>query len=254
MDKNIQHYKTIFKYGHTIEGPYEYEYESYELSLFNDSYLQQIWLKLLVEYKEEFKIIIWQRNSPIYIPIYNAHQLPLSEQVELFKLIKEFEDDDIFFNFFDNDFEDFEFKEPNLNDILQNAIYMTKITEDNKNQRNRIALHNLTETIRKVEYFTQHDEKPFEAPLKLKQKIELLRKLYNANNKNMTTRTPITQTAYHIFCNIFFSEDFELFHDLVIPHNANYNRFSYSERPPYHELCQKYGKTQIDYVIHQYLP
>ena len=254
MDKNIQHYKTVFKYDHTIDGPNDCVYTSSELCLFEDLYLQQLWLKLLVEYKNEFKQIIRHKNMPIYIPIYRAHKLPLSEQVELFKLIKEFEDDDIFINFFDLDFEDFEFKEPNLNDILQNAIYMTEITESHQIQRNRIALHNLTETIRKVKCFTQHDEKPFEAPLRLNQKIELLRKLYNTSSKNMTTRNQITQTAYHIFSKIFFSEDFELFHDLVIPNNRYYNSFSYPERPPYRELCQKCGKTQIDYLTHQYLP
>lgn len=247
MDKHIQHYKTVFKYDHTIDGPGDYIYTSSELCLFEDLYLQQLWLKLLVEYKEDFKTIIWQRNNPIYIPIYNAHQLPLSEQIELFKLIKEFENDNIFFNFFKDDFEDFEFKEPNLNDILQNAIYMTEITENNETQRNRIALHNLTETIRKVEYFTQHDEKPFEAPLQLKQKIKLLRKIYNRNNKSTATRTPFTQTAYHIFSKIFFSE-------VVIPNNRYYNNFSYCERPPRLELYQKYDKTEIDYIIYQYLP
>ena len=254
MDKNIQHYKTVFKYNHTIDGPNDYVYTSSELCLFEDIYLQQLWLKMLVEYKNEFKQIIRHKNTPIYIPIYRAHKLPLSEQVELYKLVKEFEDDDIFFNFFDLDFEDFEFEEPNLNKILQNTIHMLQITQGLRTQRNRIALHNLKDTITKVEYDTQNDETPIEFSLELKQKIELLKKLCHSYNKGTATQTPFTLTAYNIFCKIFFSEDFELFHELVVPNNRYYNNFTYPEHPPYHELCRKYSKTEIDYIIHQYLP
>lgn len=254
MNKTIQHYKIIFKYDHTIDGPNDYVYNSYELCLFEDIYLQQIWLKLLVEYKNEFKQIIRHKSIPIYIPIYKAHKLPLSEQVELYKLIKELEDDDIFFNFFDLDFEDFEFDEPNLNGILQNAVYMSQINQENLTQHNRITLYNLKDTIEKVERDTHNGENPFEAPHKLNQKIELLRKIYNSHTKETATRIPFTQTAYRIFSKIFFSEDFEIFHDLVIPNNRYYNSFSYCERPPRLELYQKYDKTEINYLIHEYLP
>ena len=254
MDKNIQHYKTVFQYNHTIDGPGRFIYTSSELCLFKDIYLQQLWLKMLVEYKEDFKKIIRHKNIPIYIPIYRARELPLNKQSELFSLLKEFEDDDIFFNFFDLDFEDFEFKDSNLNDILQNAKCMLQITEENRTQCKRVALHNLKDTIEKVEYDTQFDEAPFEAPIRLKQKIELLRKLYRSEHKGTFTRNPITQTAYDIFGKIFFSEDFDLLHDLVIPHNRHYNSFSYRERPSYRELCQKYGQTEINYLIHEYLP
>lgn len=254
MDKNIQHYKTVFAYNHTIDGPDNLAYISEEISFFEDLYLQQLWLKALVEYKEDFKQIIRHKNIPIYIPVYRAHKLPLSEQVELYKLVKEFEDEDIFFNFFDLDFENFEFEEANLNNILQNAIHISQITQENKTQRNRITLHNLKDTIEKVEYDTQNGDNPFEGPLQLKQKIELLKKIYNCNNKSTATQTPFTQTAYHIFSKIFFSEDFEVFHDLVIPKNCYYNSFTYTERPPRLELYQKYEKTEIDYVIYQYLP
>ena len=78
--------------------------------------------------------------------------------------------------------------------------------------------------------------------------------MYDGYNKVTATRTPFTQTAYHIFSKIFFSEDFELFHELIIPDNRYYNSFTYPERLPYHELCQKYDKTEVDYLIHQYLP
>lgn len=254
MDKNIQHYKTVFAYNHTIDGPNDYFYTSSELCLFQDMYLQQLWLKTLVEYKDHFKQIIRHKNTPIYIPIYRAHKLPLSEQSELYKLVKKFEDDDIFFNFFDLDFEDFEFEEPNLNTILKNAKHMSQITKEHLTQHKCIELHNLKNTINRLEYYTNIDETPFEAPLRLKQKIKLLRKLYHIEHKNTFTQNPITQTAYNIFCKIFFSEDFELFHELVIPDNRYYNSFSYPERPPYRELCQKYSKTEIEYIIHQYLP
>ena len=163
MDKNIQHYKTVFKYNHTIDGPNDYVYTSSELCLFEDIYLQQLWLKMLVEYKNEFKQIIRHKNTPIYIPIYRAHKLPLSEQVELYKLVKEFEDDDIFFNFFDLDFEDFEFEEPNLNKILQNANLMLEITKEHLIQLERIALCELKGTIEKVERDTHNSQAPFEA-------------------------------------------------------------------------------------------
>lgn len=173
------------------------------MCLFNDIYLQQLYLKLLVEYKNEFKQIIRHKNIPIYIPIYRTHKLPLSEQVEHFNMVKEFEDEDIFFNFFDHDFEDYKFEDPNLNDILQNAISMLEITGENLTQHKRITLHNLKDTIRQVEYNTSNDETPFEAPLKLKQKIELLRKLYRIENKRTATQNPITQTTYHIVCKFF---------------------------------------------------
>ena len=254
MDKTIQHYKTVFKYNHTIDGPNDYVYTSSGLCMFEDLYLQQLWLKMLVEYKDEFKQIIRHKNTPIYIPVYRAHKLPLNEQIELYKLVKEIEDDDIFFNFFNLDFEDFKFEEPNLNKILQNANLMLEITKEHLMQLERIALCELKDTIEKVERDTHNSQTPFEAPLKLKQKIELLRKLYDGYDKGTATRTPLTQTAYHIFSKIFFSEDFELFHELVIPNNRYYNSFSYPERPAYRELCQKYDKTEIDYLIHQYLP
>lgn len=254
MNKNIQHYKTVFKYDHTIDGPDDYFYTSSELCLFEDLYLQQLWLKLLVEYKNEFKQIIRHKNIPIYIPVYRAHKLPLSEQIEIYKLVKEIEDDDIFFNFFNLDFEDFKVKEPNLNKILQNATLMLELTKEHLTQLERITLCELKDTIEKVERNTHNIDTPFEAPLQLKQKIKLLRKIYNSNNKSTATRTPFTQTAYHIFSKIFFSEDFELFHELVIPDNRYFNSCSYFERPPYREICQKYNKTEIDYIIHQYLP
>lgn len=200
MDKTIQHYKTIFKYNHTIDGPNDYVYTSSELCMFEDLYLQQLWLKMLVEYKNEFKQIIRHKNIPIYIPVYKAHKLPLNERIELYKLVKEFEDDDIFFNFFNLNFEDFEFEEPNLNKILQNANLMLEITKEHLMQLERIALCELKDT------------------------------------------------------KIFFSENFELFHELVIPNNRYYNSFEYTERPPYRDLCQKHDKTEIDYLIHQYLP
>lgn len=141
-----------------------------------------------------------------------------------------------------------------MNRILQNVIHISQLTQKHRKQHNRITLHNSKDTIEKIERDTQRSETPFEAPLKLKQKIELLRKLYDSYNKGTATRTPFTQTAYHIFSKILFSEDFELFHDLVIPNNRYYNSFAYPERPPYRELCQKYSKTEIDYLIHQYLP
>lgn len=254
MDKNIKHYKTVFAYNHTIDGPDDLVYISEEISFFEDLYLQQLWLKALVEYKEDFKQIIRHKNIPIYIPVYRAHKLPLSEQIELYKLVKEIEDDDIFFNFFNLDFEDFKFEEPNLNKILQNANLMLEITKEHLTQLERIALCELKNTIKKVERDTHNSQTPFEAPLKLKQKIELLRKLYDSYNKGTATRTPFTQTAYNIFSKIFFSENFELFHELIIPNNRYYKSFSYRKRPPYRELCQKYDKTEIDYLIHKYLP
>ena len=141
-----------------------------------------------------------------------------------------------------------------MNRILQNVIHISQLTQKHRKQHNRIALHNSKDTIEKVERDTHNSQAPFEAPLKLKQKIELLRKLYDGYDKGTATRTAFTQTAYNIFSKIFFSEDFELFHELVIPDKRYYNSFSYPERPPYHELCRKYSKTEINYLIHQYLP
>ena len=223
------------------------KYSTSDLVFFNDPYLQQLWLNMLVKYRETFQELIHQIQEPIFIPIFEGHLLPLDEQIKLLDMIEQIQNENIGFIFFDFNFRYFKFKEPNLNQLL--ADYNTnRIVEEHfiKNTH-RIEPTNLESTIRKIEVDTYETQNPFEAPFEFKQHIRLLIKLYK-NNQNKC----LTKTAYHILLKIL-SQDFNLFDDFVIPHNSLDIYKMHDERPPYQELCQKYGKTEIDYLIHEYL-
>lgn len=226
---------------------YKFIYSSSELCFFSDPYFQQLWLNMLTKYQETFHELALRIQEPLFIPIYKGHLLPLDEQSELFDMIEKIQNENVGFIFFDFDFRSFEFKEPKLNQILTNYRDNRLMEEHFVKNSHKIEPKNLESTIRKIENDTYETENPFEAPFELKQHIELLVELYrNDQNKR------ITKTAYDIFLEIL-SKDFELLHELVIPHRSGDRYKIHHERPPYAELCQKYGKTKINYLINEYL-
>lgn len=202
---------------------------------------------MLTKYQETFHELALQIQEPLFIPIYKGHILSLEEQANLLNMIEKLQNENVGFIFFDFDFRSFEFKEPKLNQLLIDYRTNRIIEEHFIKNTHRIEPKNLVNNIRKIENDTYETENPFEAPFELKQHIELLAKLYRENENN-----PLSTTAYHILSKIL-SKDFELFHNFVIPHSSTDIYKMHDERPPYAELCQKYGKTEIDYLIHEYL-
>lgn len=223
------------------------KYSTSDLAFFNDPYLQQLWLNMLVTYRKTIQDLVHQIQEPIFIPIYEGHILSLDEQTKLLDMIEQIQNENIGFIFFDFDFKNFEFKESKLNQLLIDYRTNRIIEEHFIKNTHRIEPTNLEGAIREIEEDTYETEKPFEAPFEIKQHIELLVRLYK-DNKNKR----LTKTAYHILLKIL-SKDFDLFHDFVIPRNRMYIYKTHDERLPYNELCQKYGKTEIDYLIHEYL-
>lgn len=223
------------------------KYSTSDLGFFDDAYLQQLWLDMLVKYQEPFQELVHQIQEPIFIPIYEGHLLSLDEQIKLLDMIEQIQNENIGFIFFDFNFRNFDFKEPKLNQLLTDYHTNRIIEEHFVKNTHQIEPANLESTIRKIEVDTYVNENPFEAPFEMKQHIELLAKLYKTNKDKR-----LTKTAYNILLNIL-SKDVDLFHDFVIPHNRMYIYETHDERPPYVELCQKYGKTEIDYLIHEYL-
>lgn len=127
---------------------------SRKIKMFWDPYFQQLWLTQLVKHKETFIKIANHLGDFFYIPVYCAHELIELEQVNLYKMIKKLECDEITFNFFANNFQNFQYKNKNLKDILRksqnikmvsNATYQRIYTNPIK-----IKLDNLEETIKKL--------------------------------------------------------------------------------------------------------
>lgn len=226
---------------------YKFIYSSSDLRFFNDPYFQQLWLNMLTKYQETFHELALQIQEPLFIPFYKGHLLPLDEQSKLLDMIEKIQNENVGFILFDFDFKNFEFKEPKLNQLLIDYRTNRIIEEHFVKNSHRIEPKNLESTIRKIEDDTYESENPFESPFEFKQHIQLLVKLYKDNQNER-----ITKTAYHILLKIL-SKDFDLFHDFVIPHSSVDRYKTHDERPPYGELCQKYGKTEIDYLIHEYL-
>lgn len=226
---------------------YKFIYSSSDLRFFKDPHFQQLWLDMLTKYQETFHEFARRIQEPLFIPIYKGHLLPLDEQSKLLDMIGKIQNENVGFIFFDFDFRNFKFKEPKLNQLLIDYRTNRIIEEHFIKNTHRIEPKNLENTIRKIECDTYETENPFESPFEFKQHIELLVKLYK-NNENKY----LTKTAYDIFLEIL-SKDFILLHELVIPHKSGDRYKTHDERPPYAELCQKYGKTEIDYLIHEYL-
>lgn len=226
---------------------HKFRYTSSDLQFFKDPYFQQLWLNMLIQYQETFHELTHQIKEPLFIPIYRGHRLTLDEQTNLLDMIEKIHNETIGFIFFGFNFENFEFKNLKLNQLLIDYRNNRIIEEHFVKNRHLIEPANLESTIRTIESDTYETETPFKAPFEMKQHIELLAKLYRDNENN-----PLSTTAYHILLKIL-STDFELFHDFVISHSSVDIYKMHDERPPYQELCQKYGKTEIDYLIHEYL-
>ena len=123
-----------------------------------------------------------------------------------------------------------------VNDATYQRIYTNPI---------KIKLDNLEETIKKIEQENQNKEKHFRAPIELIRHNQILNQLkYKINNKKLTVK------AYKIIQELI-SKNSELFNDFL--KNIENRNLKYEIRHQYPELCQQFGKAEIDYLINDYL-
>lgn len=252
MTKAIRHHKMI------VSNPYESTIHrtgikpdvfSREIKMFSDPYFQQLWLNLILEHKETFIEIANHLGDYFYIPINCAHELVEQEQANLYNIIKALETDEITFNFFTSSFQNFQYKNKDLKDILKKSQKI-KMVDDATYQRiytnpRKIKLHNFERTIKKIKQETKNQEKPFQVPNEIIQKNRILKHLeYKINGRKLTVK------VYNIIRKLIF-ENFELL-DTFLNHPENPN-IKYQDRPQYIPLCQQYGKAEIDYLINDYL-
>lgn len=253
MSENPKHYKMISKDSIYIPTNDRYkEIWPYQITIFNDPYLQQLWLNLVVEYKHVFKKISLTPKVRFVIPIYNAHQMVEKEQENLFNIITELETDNRFlFNVFAKDFQEFKFKNIDLNLLLHNAVTISHLEFGLHNQmsytKNQIKPENLFNTLQRIEEASAWAKEQFLTPDDLIEKNNLLIRL-----QQLITDRRVTYKAYQILQQLFF-EDFELFKKYITNSNQNDENKSLFEKPEYPILCQKYGKTEIKYLTNQYL-
>ena len=96
MSENPKHYKMISKDSIYIPTDDRYkEIRPYQITIFNDPYLQQLWLRLVVKYKHVFKKISLTPKVRFVIPIYDTHKMIEKEQENLFNIITELETDNL---------------------------------------------------------------------------------------------------------------------------------------------------------------
>lgn len=253
MSENPKHYKMISNDSIYVTTDDRYkEIWPYQITIFNDLYLQQLWLSLVVEYKHVFKKISLTPKVRFVIPIYDAHKMIEKEQENLFNIITELETDNRFlFNFFAQDFQEFKFKNADLNLLLHNAVTINYLEFALHNQisytKNQIKPENLFDTLQRIKEESSSAKEQFLTPDDLIKKNNLLIKL-----QHLITDRRVTYKAYQILQQLFF-EDFELFKKFITNPNQNNESWSLFEKPEYPLLCQKYGKTEIKYLIDQYL-
>lgn len=252
MTTTIRHHKMIVSdplestIHRTGISPHVY---SKKIKLFDDPYFQQLWLNQLVKHKETFIEIANHLGDLFYIPICSAHELVEPEQANLYKMIKKLECDEITFNFFASSFQNFQYKNKDLKEILKKSKNI-KLVGDDTYQRiytnpSKIKLHNLAETIRKIEQESHDDEKPFQAPIELIRHNQILNQLkYKINDKKLTVK------AYNIIQNILH-ENIDLLNEFFEDEENKY--VSYENRPQYDTLCEQYGNAEINYLINEYL-
>ena len=249
MTKAIRHHKMI------VSNPYESTIHrtgikpdvfSREIKMFSDPYFQQLWLNLILEHKETFIEIANHLGDYFYIPINCAHELVEQEQANLYNIIKTLETDEITFNFFTSRFQNFQYKNKNLKDILKKSQKI-KMVDDATYQRiytnpRKIKLHNFERTIKKIKQETKNQEKPFQAPIELIRHNQILNQLkYKINDKRLTVK------AYNIIQKLI-SENFELLNNFL-----EYQNVKYEDRAQYSTLCEQYGNAEINYFINEYL-
>ena len=253
MSENPKHYKMIAKDSIYITTNDRYkEIWPYQIKIFNDPYLQQLWLNLVVEYKHVFKKISLTPKVRFVIPIYDAHKMIEKEQENLFKMITELEKDNCFlFNFFAQDFQEFKCKNTDLNLLLHNAVTISHLEFGLHNQisytKNQIKPENLVDTLQRIEEENAREKEKFLTQNDLIKKNNLLMRLQELVNDRR-----VTYKAYQILQQLFF-EDFELFKKFITNSNQNDENKSLFEKPEYPLLCQKYGETEIKYLTNQYL-
>lgn len=253
MSENPKHYKMISNDSIYITTDDRYkEIWPYQITIFNDPYLQQLWLSLVVEYKHVFKKISLTPKVRFVIPIYDAHKMIEKEQENLFNIITELETDNRFlFNFFAQDFQEFKFKNADLKLLLHNAVTINYLEFALHNQmsytKNQIKPENLFDTLQRIEEESVWAKEQFLTPDDLIKKNDLLIRL-----QHLIADKRVTYKAYQILQQLFF-EDFELFKKFISNSNQNDVSKSLFEKPEYPFLCKKYDETEIKYLINQYL-
>ena len=247
------HYKIILPPNHTtIRRIESYNYTAPRISLLEDPYYQQLWLEILTEYKDTFANIVTRACNPVCIPIYKAHTLPQEEQTKLFEMIEALKSEHINFNFINYDFNKFEYKDPNLNQLLTNAKNIKEMDEaffqmmmTNPHKLNLVSIH---ETMQDIEFQARHKSERINIPQEFLDKLKLLRKMYYKDN----LRKPLTHTAYKIIQQLLF-KDFGLTNNLIITVNSENLYKAFCDRPEYDPLCQKYGKSEMEYILNNYM-
>lgn len=247
------HYKIILPPNHTtIRRIDSYNYTAPRISVLEDPYYQQLWLGILADYKYAITDIVTRTCTPVCIPIYKAHTLPQEEQTKLFEMIEALSSDHISFNFINYDFNEFEYKDPNLNNLLANAKNIQEMDEDifrmmmtNPHKLNLVSIH---ETIQDIQFQARHRSQRINIPQEFLDKLKLLRKMYYKDN----LRKPLTHTAYKIMQKLLF-EDFELTKNLILTPNSENLYNAFCDRPEYTPLCQKYGKSEMEYILNNYM-
>ena len=253
MSENPKHYKMISRDNIYITTNDRYkEIRPYQITIFNDPYLQQLYLNLVVEYKHVFKKISLTPKVRFIIPIYDTHKMVEKEQENLFNIITELETDNRFlFNFFAKDFQEFKFKNIDLNLLLHNAVTINHLEFGLHNQmsytKKQIKPENLFDTLQRIEEESAWAKEQFLTPDDLIKKNDLLIRL-----QHLIADKRVTYKAYQILQQLFF-EDFELFKKFITNSNQSDVSKSLFEKPEYPLICKKYGETEIKYLINQYL-
>ena len=247
------HYKIILPPEQTgIRRIDSYNYTAPRIALLEDPYYQQLWLGILTKHKDTFADIVTRACNPVSIPIYKAHTLPQEEQTKLFEMLEALKSEHLSFNFINYNFNEFTYKDSNLNDLLTNARNI-KVLDENFFQMvltnpHKLNLVSINETLQDIEFKARHRGERINNPQEFLDKLKLLRKMYYQDNH----RKPLTHTAYKIIQKLLF-EDFELTKNLILtPTSENlYNAFC--DRPEYAPLWQKYGKSEMEYILNNYM-
>ena len=236
----------------TIRRIDSYNYTAPRISVLEDPYYQQLWLGILTEYKYVITDIVTRTCTPVCISIYKAHTLPQDEQAKLFEMIETLKSEHISFNFINYDFNEFEYKDPRLNRLLANAKNIKEMDEDffrmavtNPHELNLVSIN---ETMEDIEFKARQRDETFNVPQEFRDKLKFLRKMYYKDNH----RKPLTHTAYKIIQKLLF-EDFELTNKLIVSVNSENLYKAFCERPEYAPLCQKYGKSEMEYILNNYV-
>ena len=229
-----------------------YNYTAPRISLLEDPYYQQLWLGILTEHKDTFADIVTRACNPVCIPIYKAHTLPQEEQVKLFEMLEVLSSEHISFNFINYNFNEFEYKDPDLNDLLANARNIQEMDENffrmAVTNPHKLNLVSINETLQDIEFRARNRGERINSPQEFLDKLKLLRKMYYNDNH----RKPLTHTAYQIIQKLLF-EDFELIKNLILTPNSENLYNAFCDRPEYTPLCQKYGKSEMEYILNNYM-